>query len=114
MTFNRSRSTKITISGKKCDAVTVSLPLISCAASRRINRNVQPQSDNDGALMMKVGTSEYRRAGALNFMVADTAGPVKFRARLTHPAGNRGIYRVIAYKLPASLLPTTANIASNE
>jgi hypothetical protein len=76
---------------------------------------VKVESENDGALMMKVGTSEYRRAGALNFMVADTDGPVKFRARLVHPAGNKGVYKVGAYKFPANAIPSGAtSLATNE
>jgi hypothetical protein len=80
----------------------------------RCEGHIKIESENDGALMMKVGTSEYRRAGTLNFMVADTAGAVKFRARLQRPAGNKGTYKVGAYKFAASTIPTTANIASNE
>jgi hypothetical protein len=80
----------------------------------RCQYGVKVQSDNDGALMMKVGTSEYRRAGALNFMVADAVGAVKFRARLQHPAGNRGSYKVVAFKFPAATIAATGNIASGE
>lgn len=72
------------------------------------------RSENDGALMMKIGTSEYRRAGALNFMVADAVGPVKFRARLEHPAGNTGNYQVAVFRFPASTIPPTENLAANE
>jgi hypothetical protein len=71
-------------------------------------------SENDGALMMKVGTGEYRRAGRANFMVADVTGPVKFRARLQHPAGNKGTYKVVVFKFPAGTIPASENLASRE
>ncbi len=71
-------------------------------------------SENDGALMMKVGTGEYRRAGQANFMVADASGPVKFRARLQHPARNKGTYKVVVFKFPAGTIPASENLASKE
>lgn len=80
----------------------------------RCDGTVKVQSENDGALMMKVGTSEYRRAGAINFMIADAVGPVKFRARLQHPPGNKGTYKVVAFRFAAATLPANANIASDE
>jgi hypothetical protein len=80
----------------------------------RCDSGTKMHSDNDGALMMKVGTSEYRRAGALNFMIADAVGSVKFRARLRHPAGNRGTYKVTVFKFPASAIPAVESFASGE
>ena len=50
----------------------------------------------------------------MNFMVADAVGPVKFRARLQHPAGNTGTYKIVVFKFPAGTVPASANIASNE
>lgn len=75
---------------------------------------VSVRSENDGALMMKIGTSQYRRAGAMNFMVSDGAGPVKFRARLEKPAGNSGTYKVAVWKFPKGSIPLTESVEADE
>ncbi len=77
-------------------------------------RGKRIRSENDGALMMKVGTGEYRRVGKANYMVADVTGPVKFRVRLQHPAGNKGTYKVIVFKFPAGTIPVSENLASTQ
>lgn len=75
---------------------------------------VAVSSQNDGALMVKIGTSEYRRAGSVNFLLADAAGGVKFRARLEKPAGNRGTYNVMVFKFPRGTIPITDSLAAGE
>jgi|GEM_PF-6528444 len=70
------------------------------------------KSDNDAALMMKIGAAEYRRTGAMTFVVADATGPVKFRVRLKTHAGSKGAYSVGVLKIPSAAAPM--DLAANE
>jgi len=62
--------------------------------------------DNDGALMMKIGTGDYLRASSLGFVYANASGPVKFRVRLDRHEGNKGAYNVTLFKFAANTLPS--------
>lgn len=70
------------------------------------------RSDNDGALMMKIGSSEYHRAGSVNFRVADKAGEVKFRVRLKRNEGSQGAYRVALIRIPKGEIEVSDGLAN--
>jgi hypothetical protein len=50
----------------------------------------------------------------LNFIVADVFGPVKFRARLQHAAGDKGTYKIATFKFPAESIQASDTLLSNE
>ena len=60
--------------------------------------------DDDGALMMKIGTTGVARVGAPNFFMPQVAGPVKFKVRLQKYGGAAGFYSLGFAKIPAAAL----------
>ncbi len=79
---------------------------IRCLGMRAVN------FDNDGALMMKIGTGDYLRASSVGFIYANASGPVKFRVRLDRHEGNKGAYNLAVFKFAANTLPS--DMAQND